>query len=79
MYTENDKVNNQIANWLFFMFLLISIMIVVGGLTRFTDSGLSITQWELFSGFFLHSNNLIGLYILIYTKKFLSLNCKITI
>ena len=26
-------------------------MIVVGGLTRLTDSGLSITQWELFSGF----------------------------
>jgi cytochrome c oxidase assembly protein subunit 15 len=27
-------------------------MIVVGGLTRLTDSGLSITRWELFSGFF---------------------------
>tara|TARA_B100001057_G_scaffold270287_1_gene270457 strand:- start:191 stop:1132 length:942 start_codon:yes stop_codon:yes gene_type:complete len=27
-------------------------MIVVGGLTRLTDSGLSITKWELFSGFF---------------------------
>tara|TARA_B100001057_G_scaffold398912_1_gene409676 strand:+ start:148 stop:1089 length:942 start_codon:yes stop_codon:yes gene_type:complete len=27
-------------------------MIIVGGLTRLTDSGLSITQWELFSGFF---------------------------
>tara|TARA_B100000579_G_C22728950_1_gene803204 strand:- start:245 stop:1186 length:942 start_codon:yes stop_codon:yes gene_type:complete len=26
-------------------------MIVVGGLTRLTDSGLSITKWELFSGF----------------------------
>jgi len=25
-------------------------MIIVGGLTRLTDSGLSITQWELFSG-----------------------------
>ena len=25
-------------------------MIVVGGLTRLTDSGLSITKWELFSG-----------------------------
>ena len=33
------------------MFLIISIMIVVGGLTRLTDSGLSITQWQLFSGF----------------------------
>ena len=27
-------------------------MIIVGGLTRLTDSGLSITEWELFSGFF---------------------------
>tara|TARA_S200000501_G_scaffold308642_1_gene298236 strand:- start:413 stop:1354 length:942 start_codon:yes stop_codon:yes gene_type:complete len=26
-------------------------MIVVGGLTRLTDSGLSITEWQLFSGF----------------------------
>jgi len=27
-------------------------MIVVGGLTRLTDSGLSITKWQLFSGIF---------------------------
>tara|TARA_B100001121_G_scaffold305833_1_gene324162 strand:- start:1380 stop:2321 length:942 start_codon:yes stop_codon:yes gene_type:complete len=27
-------------------------MIIVGGLTRLTDSGLSITEWELFSGIF---------------------------
>tara|TARA_B100002051_G_scaffold246481_1_gene254613 strand:- start:522 stop:1463 length:942 start_codon:yes stop_codon:yes gene_type:complete len=26
-------------------------MIIVGGLTRLTDSGLSITEWQLFSGF----------------------------
>ena len=26
------------------------IMIAVGGLTRLTDSGLSITEWELFTG-----------------------------
>ena len=25
-------------------------MIIVGGLTRLTDSGLSITEWELFKG-----------------------------
>ena len=51
MYTVNPKINNQIALWLVIMFWLISIMIVVGGLTRLTDSGLSITRWELFSGF----------------------------
>jgi len=27
-------------------------MIIIGGLTRLTDSGLSITKWQLFTGFF---------------------------
>ncbi|MDC3053146.1 COX15/CtaA family protein [Candidatus Pelagibacter sp.] len=51
MYSENLKVNNQLSIWLISMFWIISAMIVVGGLTRLTDSGLSITQWQLFSGF----------------------------
>ena len=51
MYTENLKIKNQISLWLMAMFTIISIMIIVGGLTRLTDSGLSITKWELFSGF----------------------------
>tara|TARA_B100000965_G_C19567406_1_gene747454 strand:+ start:822 stop:1778 length:957 start_codon:yes stop_codon:yes gene_type:complete len=33
-------------------------MIIVGGLTRLTDSGLSITQWQLFSGFIPPINDL---------------------
>ena len=52
MYTLNPKINNQLSTWLIMMFWIISIMIVVGGLTRLTDSGLSITEWQLFSGFF---------------------------
>ncbi len=51
MYTENIKIKNYISIWLCLMFFIISIMICVGGLTRLTDSGLSITEWELFSGF----------------------------
>ena len=51
MYTVNPKINNQLSLWLLTMFLIICIMIVVGGLTRLTDSGLSITEWQLFSGF----------------------------
>ena len=51
MYTVNTKINNQLSIWLISMFWIISIMIIVGGLTRLTDSGLSITKWELFSGF----------------------------
>ena len=52
MYTINQKLNNQISLWLILMFWIISVMIIVGGLTRLTDSGLSITKWQLFSGFF---------------------------
>ena len=51
MYIENNHLKNQISNWLIFMFWIIALMIVVGGLTRLTDSGLSITKWQLFSGF----------------------------
>tara|TARA_B100000287_G_scaffold207311_1_gene195602 strand:- start:407 stop:1420 length:1014 start_codon:yes stop_codon:yes gene_type:complete len=51
MYIENNQLKNYISIWLASMFWIIVIMIIVGGLTRLTDSGLSITQWELFSGF----------------------------
>ena len=51
MYIDNKQVKNYISFWLSIMFWIISIMIIVGGLTRLTDSGLSITQWQLFSGF----------------------------
>ena len=50
MYTLNPKINNQISIWLITMFWIVSFMIVIGGLTRLTDSGLSITQWQLFTG-----------------------------
>ena len=52
MYIENTAIRNKISTWLVYMFSLIVIMIIVGGLTRLTDSGLSITKWELFYGFF---------------------------
>ena len=51
MYIENKQLKNNISFWLASMFWIISIMIIVGGLTRLTDSGLSITEWQLFSGF----------------------------
>ena len=50
MYTTNKDINNQLSIWLITMFFIISVMIIVGGLTRLTDSGLSITKWQLFSG-----------------------------
>ncbi len=51
MYIENFYLKKQFSIWLLLMLFIISIIIIVGGLTRLTDSGLSITEWELFSGF----------------------------
>ena len=52
MYIDNKVLKKYISLWLVSMFWVVAIMIIVGGLTRLTDSGLSITQWQLFSGIF---------------------------
>ena len=39
-----------IRGWLMALFALVVVMIVVGGLTRLTDSGLSITEWKPVTG-----------------------------
>ena len=36
--------------WLMSLFALVCVMIVVGGMTRLTDSGLSITEWRPVTG-----------------------------
>ncbi len=36
--------------WLCIIFALVAVMILVGGLTRLTDSGLSITEWKPVTG-----------------------------
>ena len=41
---------NAIANWLLAVALLVFAMVVVGGITRLTESGLSITEWKPVSG-----------------------------
>ena len=41
---------NAIANWLLFVATLVFAMVVVGGITRLTESGLSITEWKPVSG-----------------------------
>ena len=51
MYSVNSNLNHQLRVWLFVLLSLIILIILVGGLTRLTDSGLSITTWELFVGF----------------------------
>tara|TARA_B100001175_G_scaffold312531_1_gene318658 strand:- start:460 stop:1482 length:1023 start_codon:yes stop_codon:yes gene_type:complete len=51
MYSQNNNLNFQLKIWLLTLIGLVILIILVGGLTRLTDSGLSITSWELFVGF----------------------------
>ena len=50
MKSNNEKINTLFFYWLVISFLIVCTIIIVGGLTRLTDSGLSITEWELFAG-----------------------------
>ncbi len=50
MYSENNQLNVHLKIWMIVLLLMIILIILVGGLTRLTDSGLSITTWELFVG-----------------------------
>lgn len=42
--------NKYIARWLFLCCFMVFLIIIVGGFTRLTDSGLSITQWKPITG-----------------------------
>ena len=50
MFVNSDNYIKYLRLWLITLFLLVILMVAVGGLTRLTDSGLSITAWELFTG-----------------------------
>jgi len=47
---NEENKNIYFSNWLLLITLLVILMIIVGGLTRLTDSGLSITKWDLVVG-----------------------------
>lgn len=44
------STRKAISVWLMVLFTLVVAMIVVGGMTRLTDSGLSITEWKPVTG-----------------------------
>jgi len=39
-----------ISNWLYSVAFLVFVMVIVGGITRLTESGLSITEWKPVTG-----------------------------
>ena len=52
MISHNTKLSNLFIYWIYTSLILVFCIIIVGGLTRLTNSGLSITEWELFTGIF---------------------------
>ena len=52
MPSYDKKINKLFYYWLLVTFSLVFFMVLIGGLTRLTNSGLSITEWELFTGIF---------------------------
>ena len=50
MFSNEEKINKLFLYWLNISLLLVFFIIIVGGLTRLTNSGLSITEWEWFKG-----------------------------
>lgn len=50
MIQGTKKIKNQVKVWLWVGFILVLIQILIGGVTRLTGSGLSITKWEIVTG-----------------------------
>lgn len=48
--TENPRHSKAVAIWLLIGVAMIMIQILLGGITRLTGSGLSITEWKLVTG-----------------------------
>lgn len=47
---ERSRRRSAIVRWLLIVCVLLFLMIVLGGLTRLTESGLSIVEWRLLTG-----------------------------
>ncbi|MFO1089646.1 MAG: COX15/CtaA family protein [Hyphomicrobiales bacterium] len=47
-FTNHSRIEDQplVRTWLYFVAALVFCMVIVGGATRLTDSGLSITEWQ---------------------------------
>ena len=79
MIIHEKKINTLFLYWLISSLILVFSIIIIGGLTRLTNSGLSITEWELFKGIFPPTdkilwNNYFNLYKEIPQYKLLNQN-----
>lgn len=50
MSKVKQKISKGVKLWLWIGFVMILLQILIGGVTRLTGSGLSITKWEIITG-----------------------------
>ena len=48
--TQTSSSQKAVANWLLFGVFMLIVQILLGGITRLTGSGLSITEWDVVTG-----------------------------
>ena len=56
MFSKEEKIQKLFFYWLLSSLILVFLIIIIGGFTRLTNSGLSIVEWELFKGIFPPTN-----------------------
>lgn len=49
-FTEDTRIPRAVRIWLLIGLAMVFLQIVIGGVTRLTGSGLSITRWEIVTG-----------------------------
>jgi cytochrome c oxidase assembly protein subunit 15 len=47
---HTSKIPKSVAIWLIIGVVMVFFQVVIGGITRLTDSGLSITEWDIIKG-----------------------------
>jgi cytochrome c oxidase assembly protein subunit 15 len=45
-----QRANRAVSNWIFLGVFMLLVQVVLGGVTRLTGSGLSITEWDVVTG-----------------------------
>ena len=50
LYTNHNTTNKLLLLWIALLTLMVFLIIIIGGITRLTDSGLSMTEWRPIMG-----------------------------
>lgn len=81
---KREKVNAVVSRWLLVGVVLVFFQVAIGGITRLTDSGLSITEWSVIQGTLPPLNveeweNAFNLYKEAAGKQYMSLHADMTL